>query len=842
MHGFSHKRSKTPIALIKQQRRFYKPILRYLKLDEKERSQTRNPLIDQLESLNNSIRDTNLNLANLSSNRCAFCEAITNTEPYPFRPLIGAEPTKDSPEDDCYLWLAFSWNNYYPICEICKPENSRFFPVFGGRRLPSKEEIHQWGQSNRDKNGKIQQGAVMAPPNTLERLWRTQERPILIAPGSRVFSTSFAIDIDGLLVGKTQRALLTIEHFNLNAELTVKRRLKAVSSYWDSYKESTSLDENETFQFKNIEFGGAWYLYLRQALEGDLQDKESTTEIKRLTTLGNIKKTATSQLFINTDNESSQAGKNFLSPNLVELELDWVQEEQTKSKARQARIDSQPQLKEIKIKNFKSLEDVHIKMAEIPPKSQKEELHKTPCLLLLGENANGKSSFLEALTLGAISQKYLTELKTLSKNITPSRLITNTKYLGETGGSSCGVSEINLSFSSSTGETLSRNLTIQNGDSESFIYEGNMKNAPIYAFGAHRVFEKIDVEEDDEVTKKTKLPTISPEVKAFITLFNTGAVPIDPESWIISLSHKDRNDLVAALRCVIQLDGRFESINVVKDSKGNEYCQINLKKGDNIFIDGGSERKLEDQQKSHTIPTPLSYVSSGYRVIISLICAVIKGIIDTAFNEKNQNITVNEALETSVLIVIDEIEVHLHPRWKLEIISGLRRALPNATLVMSSHDPLCIRGMNKHEVVVFNRFQLDRKSPKECVELIKDFPDFEKMTIEDLLTSDLFQLYSANDHQTEKKLYQWAKLLAHMKANPKAELLDSEREMIREFKNFTKSMLPEGMMDVEGVIQQAVAEFIIERRGSNANAKEARERAITAIKKQLAAISGDEDA
>ena len=196
-------------------------------------------------------------------------------------------------------------------------------------------------------------------------------------------------------------------------------------------------------------------------------------------------------------------------------------------------------------------------------------------------------------------------------------------------------------------------------------------------------------------------------------------------------------------------------------------------------------------------------------------------------------------MEYPVLVIIDEIEVHLHPRWKMEIIAGLRRALPKATFIMSSHDPLCVRGMKNGEVIVFNRYQ-DDKNMRENVEITEDFPDFDKMTIEDLLTSDLFKMFSTNDRNTEQNMYIWAKLTAKDKAGHK--LSKDEKAKLVDFAKFTQKALPTGMTDVEGLIQEAVASYILERRKDRETSTTARRVAIEKIKEQLRKIAGELDA
>src|SRR5690349_10901139 len=67
-----------------------------------------------------------------------------------------------------------------------------------------------------------------------------------------------------------------------------------------------------------------------------------------------------------------------------------------------------------------------------------------------------------------------------------------------------------------------------------------------------------------------------------------------------------------------------------------------------------------------------------------------------------------DTFETAeAIVLIDEVEAHLHPRWKLQIMRGLRRALPAVTFIATTHDPLCLRSMGDNEVMVLQRVPVE---------------------------------------------------------------------------------------------------------------------------------------
>jgi predicted ATP-binding protein involved in virulence len=50
------------------------------------------------------------------------------------------------------------------------------------------------------------------------------------------------------------------------------------------------------------------------------------------------------------------------------------------------------------------------------------------------------------------------------------------------------------------------------------------------------------------------------------------------------------------------------------------------------------------------------------------------------------------------LVLIDEIELHLHPAWQRKIIPGLRKAFPNCQFIVTTHSPQVISHVEAEKV------------------------------------------------------------------------------------------------------------------------------------------------
>lgn len=87
---------------------------------------------------------------------------------------------------------------------------------------------------------------------------------------------------------------------------------------------------------------------------------------------------------------------------------------------------------------------------------------------------------------------------------------------------------------------------------------------------------------------------------------------------------------------------------------------------------------------------PLDALSGGYKSMIALAMDIMFHLSGNSFDMESAR----------GMILLDEIELHLHPRWKIRVVSQLRALFPNVRFIVSTHDPLCVQGLQKGELVV----------------------------------------------------------------------------------------------------------------------------------------------
>ncbi|UEG55033.1 AAA family ATPase [Mucilaginibacter daejeonensis] len=206
-------------------------------------------------------------------------------------------------------------------------------------------------------------------------------------------------------------------------------------------------------------------------------------------------------------------------------------------------------------------------------------------------------------------------------------------------------------------------------------------------------------------------------------LFDQNVPLTDPEQWLGTLNGKTLKRVLTALFDVLDL-GKHDAVNF--------------------------QGELTVTRSGHT--ARLSQMSDGYRTMLALACDIMRTL-----SRENQGYHLTQGV-----VLIDELGNHLHPRWRMKVVSALRTAFPLLQFIVSTHEPLCLRGLRHGEVVVLMR---DREN--QVKKLDKSLlPDHNLMRVDQLLTSDLFGLLNTLDETTERKYEDYYRLLQQDQRSP----------------------------------------------------------------------------
>ena len=162
----------------------------------------------------------------------------------------------------------------------------------------------------------------------------------------------------------------------------------------------------------------------------------------------------------------------------------------------------------------------------------------------------------------------------------------------------------------------------------------------------------------------------------------------------------------------------------------------------------------------------LSQLSDGYRSMIALAADVMRFFM-TRYGSMDA---------AQGVVLVDEIGAHLHPRWQMRVVEAFREAFPRLQFVVTTHDPLCLRGLTgTRDVVVMRRTDGGQvySLPRE------EIPFVQRMRVDELLTSEVFGLNSTIDPDLERAFDRYYALLAAHDRGP---------EVVREIEKLKKTL------------------------------------------------------
>lgn len=131
------------------------------------------------------------------------------------------------------------------------------------------------------------------------------------------------------------------------------------------------------------------------------------------------------------------------------------------------------------------------------------------------------------------------------------------------------------------------------------------------------------------------------------------------------------------------------------------------------------------------------------------------------------------------VVLIDEIDLHLHPTWQRKIIPFLSEKFPNTQFVATAHSPLVLLGAGEDCNIAVLQREEGKNGEDARVRIINGMRPIPNARVDQLLTSDLFGLTSARSEEAEKKIARWGELTGKTKlsAAEKKELARLEREV-----------------------------------------------------------------
>lgn len=690
-------------------------------------------------------------LGELFYDTCAYCESplvgANSGDVEQFRPRVEACGLDGQTDSDWYWWLAYNWENLYLCCKKCQQNKKNNFPVVGKRA-----KIGDKGKSLKFEKNLLLDPCLDEPANHLHFL--DDGTVESISATDKVALKKFA---------GNDRGAVTIKILALNRpDLINSRKFYAqkVIDVLDQIASRTSPEKlfninelvGDLVAFAN-EFD-SFVAIKRQVIARRLTaDKSLIKLIEQIapTKLSELKKLIAAELNLQNRLQPRVRGtrdlKVIATPIAITPPVDVVYEN--------------AYIRRVKIHNFRAIQNFDIivnewnESAEIDqevgssPESETFVERGVGWKMLLGENGAGKSSVLKAIALALGGEEHYRQ-KAVELMLEPKQVF-NKKTREQSG-----YIQIDLSKGEPILITFDRTkLTFDSG---------KMGGANVYlrGYGAARLFSRHQHRADRTDTDEEPL-------KDTANLFHPEILLANPNKWLAVLNQPNFDSTALSLR---------DLLNLPDDIK-----KPLTKKGKEVFLDSGYGS------------LPLADQSDGYNSILALLTDILAGLPKTLHDKR----------EATGIVLLDEIDSHLHPRWKMRIVGSLRKTFPYIQFITTTHEPLCLRGLKTGEITVMRR-----EGGKISVQ--DNVPSTVGFRVDQLLTSELFGLESTIDPNIEEKFYNYYRLLAEPEPADK-KLVQDRKTLIAKLKSELQGYNVLGFTRRDQLAYELIDEYLAKEKG-----------------------------
>lgn len=113
-------------------------------------------------------------------------------------------------------------------------------------------------------------------------------------------------------------------------------------------------------------------------------------------------------------------------------------------------------------------------------------------------------------------------------------------------------------------------------------------------------------------------------------------------------------------------------------------CDLLPPKHSNPRIEIRPVRFVIDQQLENGTKKTLrlSQLSDGYRIIFAVVMDLARRLVEANPIEKGRH-----PFDVPSIVMIDEIDLHLHPSWQQQILASLLKAFPHTQFIVTTHSP-----------------------------------------------------------------------------------------------------------------------------------------------------------
>jgi len=216
------------------------------------------------------------------------------------------------------------------------------------------------------------------------------------------------------------------------------------------------------------------------------------------------------------------------------------------------------------------------------------------------------------------------------------------------------------------------------------------------------------------------------ETQNGISIFRDYTVICSPEIWLLELHH------------AMMLDGDATDKSKAVDAfESVKQCILKiLPDVEDLKIERGPKSGLTNPQIAVRFLSPFGWVTFdqlglGYQSIASWCIALLKTLYDKYHG------SLSEPETGPAIVLIDEFDLHLHPKWQLSLMGTLGAFFKNTQFIITTHSPLIVQGIPENSKVILLQKEED-ESGVNWITANSDPVRVRGWRLDQLVSSDLF--------------------------------------------------------------------------------------------------------
>lgn len=265
--------------------------------------------------------------------------------------------------------------------------------------------------------------------------------------------------------------------------------------------------------------------------------------------------------------------------------------------------------------------------------------------------------------------------------------------------------------------------------------------------------------------ESSRFSALTGPIGRFVTLFREDAALSESEFWLKQNFARTIQQNLPEL--VVLLDGVKALLGDGLLPYGMQISKITV---DHVYLVDGRNIEL-----------PMRDISDGCRSMYATILDLVHGMAEVYGTEKlfGKNDKGNIIVNPPGVVLIDEIEAHLHPRWQREIPEWLKVHFPNVQFIVSSHSPLIAQAADQNGVFLLPSQDDIGREPRMLNE--HEYTLLRLSKAEKTLLGSAFGLHSTRSKWANDRIAKWK--LLNAKAKSGASLNSAEQVELHSLKS-----------------------------------------------------------